>query len=84
MSDLGKNLRKLRKERGITQEKLAAVLHYGYTAITNYESGRNEPCLDDLIRIADYFDVSLDTLLGRERPNGRRYHGIWYFIFEED
>ena len=67
LSDFGKNLRVLRKERGLTQTQLGHILHYGSTAIAGYESGRNEPSLDDLIRLADFFDVSLDALLGRER-----------------
>ncbi len=72
MSDFAKNLRLLRLQRKLTQEKLGCVLHYGSTAIANYESGRNEPSLDDLIRLADFFDVSTDELLGREwsRWNG--------------
>lgn len=66
MSDFAKNLRALRKSHGVSQVQLAQVLHYGYTAISNYESGRNEPSLDDLIRLADFFDISTDALLGRE------------------
>ncbi|MBQ2924375.1 MAG: helix-turn-helix transcriptional regulator [Anaerotignum sp.] len=68
MSDFPKKLRALRKARGMSQTELAQVLHYGYTAIGNYECGRNEPCLDDLIRLADFFEVSADELLGREFP----------------
>lgn len=67
MSDFGKNLRALRKARGFSQMELGRVLHYGYTAVSNYENGRNEPSLDDLIRLADFFDVSIDELLGRKR-----------------
>ena len=66
MSDFAKKLRALRKARGLSQTELARVLHYGYTAIGNYECGRNEPCLDDLIRLADFFEVTTDELLGRE------------------
>ena len=58
-------LRMLRKSRKVSQTRLAKVLGYGYTAIANYESGRNEPSLGDLRRIADFFDVSTDYLLGR-------------------
>ena len=68
MSDFAKRLRTLRKARGLSQTELARVLHYGYTAIGNYECGRNEPCLDDLVRLADFFEVSTDELLGREFP----------------
>lgn len=70
MSDFAKNLRILRLQHRLTQEKLGSVLHYGSTAIANYESGRNEPSLDDLIRLADFFDISTDELLGRNIFNG--------------
>lgn len=72
MSDFAKKLRTLRKARGLSQTELACVLHYGYTAIGNYECGRNEPCLDDLIRLADYFEVTTDELLGREFPHRKK------------
>ncbi len=56
-------LKTLRKQKGITQSDLASILNYGYTAVSNYESGRNEPSIKDLKKIAEYFDVSLDYLL---------------------
>ena len=65
MTDFPSRLRRLRKSRNINQARLAKMLGYGYTAIANYESGRNEPSLGDLCRIADFFDVSADYLLGR-------------------
>ena len=49
MSDFAKNIRKFRKQKGYSQTELAKILNYGYTAIANYESGRNEPSLDVLI-----------------------------------
>lgn len=57
-------LRNLRKEKQLTQVRLSEMLNYGYTAIANYESGRNEPSITDLKKIAAIFDVSLDYLLG--------------------
>lgn len=65
MSVFSNRLRMLRKSRKVSQTRLAKALGYGYTAIANYESGRNEPSLGDLRRIADFFDVSADYLLGR-------------------
>ena len=56
-------LRDLRTEKKIPQNDLAKVLNYGCTAISNYESGRNEPSISDLKKIAEYFDVSMDYLL---------------------
>lgn len=64
MSDFSKRLSMLRKSKGITQQELAEYLNFGYTAISNYESGRNESSFDTLIKIAEFFDVSLEFLLG--------------------
>ena len=57
-------LKELRKERKLTQVKLGEMLNYGYTAIANYESGRNQPSIPDLKKIASIFNVSMDYLLG--------------------
>lgn len=64
MSDFAKNLRKFRKRKGYSQQNLAKVLGYGYTAIANYESGRNEPSFDCLIKLAEILDVTIEELLG--------------------
>lgn len=61
------NLKKLRKEQKLTQADLAEKLGYGYTAISKYESGRNEPSIKDLKRLAEIFKVSVDELIGVER-----------------
>ncbi len=57
-------LKLLRKEKRLTQVKLGEMLNYGYTAIANYESGRNQPSIPDLKKIASIFNVSMDYLLG--------------------
>lgn len=59
-----KRLRELRKEKGLSQVELGEVLGYGYTAISSYENGRNEPSFTDLIRICETLDVSADYILG--------------------
>ncbi|WP_458408105.1 helix-turn-helix domain-containing protein [Anaerotignum sp.] len=59
-----KRLRELRKERGLSQVELGERLGYGYTAISSYETGRNEPSYTDLIRICEILDVSADYILG--------------------
>jgi len=64
MSDLAKNLRRLRKEKNWTQAKVGEKLNYGYSAIANYETGRNQPSVDDLLKLADVFGVTTDELLG--------------------
>lgn len=59
-------LRELRMGKKLTQASLAHHLQYGASAITNYESGRNEPDIKNLIKLADFFDVSLDYLIRKE------------------
>ena len=58
-------LKELRKARGITHLKLAMDLHMNQNTISRYETGEHEAGYTELIRIADYFDVSIDYLLER-------------------
>ncbi len=57
-------LKQLRQKNKLTQSELAETLNLKPTAISNYESRRNEPSFDKLIALAKYFDVSCDYLLG--------------------
>ena len=62
-------LRQLRKARGITQLKMAIDLNMSQNTVSRYESGEREPGISELLRIADYFHVSVDYLLERtENP----------------
>ena len=62
-------LKKIRKEKGISQLKLAMDLNTNQNTISRYETGEREPGINELIKIADYFDVSIDYLVGRtENP----------------
>ncbi len=58
-------LKELRKKRGISQLKLAMDLTMNQNSISRYENGEREADYRSLILIADYFDVSIDYLLGR-------------------
>ena len=58
-------LRKLRKERKISQLRLALDLNMNQNTISRYETQEREADYETLIKFADYFDVSLDYLLGR-------------------
>lgn len=55
----------LRKSHSLTQKQLALSIGVSEIAIQNYESQRRKPAYDVLIALADYFDVSLDYLVGR-------------------
>lgn len=58
-------LRDLRLSRGLQQKELAAALNLDYKRYNHYETGRSEPDNHVLSVIADFFDVSIDYLLGR-------------------
>ena len=58
-------LKELRTNRGISQVRLAMDLSLSQNSISRYENGEREADYDTLIAIADYFNVSVDYLLGR-------------------
>ena len=53
----------LRKQKGITQEKLAEALFVSRTAVSKWESGKGYPAIDSLKRIAEFYGVTVDGLL---------------------
>lgn len=63
----GDRLRELREDRSLTQDQLAEHLKITRQQLSSYENGRFEPNMDTLVSIADFFDVSLDYLLGRTK-----------------
>ena len=63
-------LKEIRKSKNISQLKLAMDLNTNQNTISRYETGEREPGINELIKIADYFNVSIDYLLERtENPN---------------
>lgn len=58
-------LKQLRKQKGVSQLKLAMDLSMNQNTISRYETGEREADYKTLIKIADYFDVSIDYLLER-------------------
>lgn len=66
MSVFSDRLKQLRTFRNITQAQLAKEAGITNRACRRYESGENEPTLSILQAIADYFDVSVDYLMGRD------------------
>ena len=61
------NLKALRSEHQVTQSQIALVLGIDRSTYAYYETGKCEPTLATLIGIADFFQVSLDQLVGRGR-----------------
>ena len=59
------NLRLLRNEKGMTIMDLALEMDVVQSTIQQYETGINEPNIEMLIKLADYFGVTIDYLVGR-------------------
>lgn len=64
-------LRTLMREKSVTQEKIAEVTEKTRQTVSQYVNGISEPGYETLIKIADYFDVSIDYLLGRSKDKRR-------------
>lgn len=62
---LGENIRRLRQERGLCQEELGRRIGASKQSVSNWENGNITPSIDLLLRLADFFGVSTDYLLGR-------------------
>ncbi|MCI8781590.1 MAG: helix-turn-helix transcriptional regulator [Lachnospiraceae bacterium] len=59
-----KNLRKLRLSRGISQQQLADVLGTSQQSVNKYENHSVEPDISALIKLADFFETTIDYLVG--------------------
>lgn len=64
-SDFSRIITLLRKEKGVTQRKAAEDLGVSQALLSHYEKGIRECGLDFVVRVADYYSVSCDYLLGR-------------------
>lgn len=62
-------LRELRENHGLSMKDAADLLNMPYTTYVNYEKGTREPNIQALFRLANFFGVSIDDLLGRCAPN---------------
>ncbi|MDF2590411.1 MAG: helix-turn-helix transcriptional regulator [Anaerocolumna sp.] len=79
----GSNLEKIRKEKKISQAKLGNALGITQQMISSYEKDISSPNIDSLIKLADYFQVSIDSLVGHiavtEDPESLRSRVIRMF-----
>lgn len=65
MSTLSVRLTELRKKKGLTQKNLADFLGIAPVSWQRFEYGTSKPKLENIIALSDYFDVSIDYLVGR-------------------
>ena len=77
---IAENIRAYRKQRGLTQEQLAEVLGVSAGAVYKWESKSSLPELKLIMEMADFFDVSVDMLLGYQMKDNRlsaTVHRLW-------
>lgn len=92
-------IRELRKARNMTMKQLGAIFGIAESTISQYETGKRQPDNETLLRLGEFFNVSVDYLLGRDEtastPSGERcltdgelmaafFHGADPNLSEED
>ena len=67
-------LREIRKKKKLNQQRVALDLNITREALSHYENGRRDPSLAMLVKLSEYFDVSIDYLItGHEFEIGRAH-----------
>ena len=61
---IGENIKRLRKQKDITQEKLAEALNVSVVAVSKWERNESYPDITLLFHLAHYFKISVDELMG--------------------
>ena len=74
--DLGDLIKTLRKQRNISQQQLAELLHVSDAMVSRYEANTSVPPLETLRSIASIFNVSMDTLCGMKHQGTLSTHGL--------
>lgn len=65
MIEFKSRLRELRLEKNVSQKSLAEIVNMSKMAISHWESGHSEPSIAQLIILSEYFDVTVDYLIGK-------------------
>ena len=76
MISFGERLRQLRKEKDVGQKEVGAIIGVSDSSIGKYESGERTPDPNSIIKLADYFGVTTDDLLGRESNAAPLLHRV--------
>lgn len=64
--DIGDQINNLRKKNGLSQDEFAELFHISRQTVSNWENGKSYPDLEMMIKISDYFKVSIDELLKQD------------------
>ena len=65
----GKKLKQARNDAGYTQQQIKSILKIGQSTLSQYENGEREPDIETLGRMADFYCVSIDWLVGTKGNN---------------
>lgn len=63
MNNVGKSIKKLRNEKGLTQDQLAETLHVTRQAVSNWENGKTQPDIETLSALAECFEIAVEELI---------------------
>lgn len=81
MNKVHSSIKRLRQDKGMNQEQLAEQLHVTRQAVSNWETGKTQPDIETLTKIAEYFDVSVEYLIYGKEPqanSGEEVHRwVW-------
>lgn len=66
---IGRFLKELRKENELTQEQLAEILNVSDRSVSRWETGNNMPDISLLVKLADFYDISITELINGERKS---------------
>jgi len=80
---LGENIKKLRREKGLTQENLAEFLGVTFQSVSNWERGESYPDITMLPEIAGFFKVSVDEILGLNKADAEKKINEYLEIYDK-
>lgn len=63
---IAKRIKDLMKSEKLTQTQLAAAIKVGQSSVSDWLNSKSEPSIENLWKLADFFDVSVDYLIGRK------------------
>ena len=80
---LAEKLKELRKNRNITQEKLAEELDVSRSKVSSWETNKRDMTITDAVNLANYYEISLDNLLNLNSLKEKEYIEISYRFFKD-
>lgn len=83
MKQFGEQLKKLREEKRLSQEQLGYIFNVSQSSISSYESGDKEPDQTTLIKMATFFNVTNDYLLGASKSWKAKEESAPYMVDKE-